>query len=49
MPSKVEQDGENLVVTIPQEILDAGNLKPGDEVDIFEEDGKIVIEKISDE
>lgn len=34
MKTTVEIDGEDLVVTLPQELLDDLRLKPGDEIEI---------------
>jgi len=39
----IKKDGKDLVITLPQEILDNLGIKIGDDVDISLKDGKIVI------
>lgn len=39
----VEKDGEDLVLTLPQEVMDEAGLKIGDVVDISVKGGKMVI------
>lgn len=34
MKATIEADGEDLVVTLPQELIDDLRLKPGDEIEI---------------
>lgn len=43
MRATIEKDGDNLIVTFPQELVADLRLAVGDEIDISERDGKIVI------
>lgn len=45
MQTTIEKDGEDLVVTIPAEILDLAELQVGNEVDVTLKNGVIVIER----
>ncbi|AZT86100.1 AbrB/MazE/SpoVT family DNA-binding domain-containing protein (plasmid) [Marinobacter sp. NP-4(2019)] len=45
MQTTIEQDGEDLVVVIPQEIMDLAEIRIGDQVDVTLENGVIVIER----
>ena len=42
MKATIEKDGKDLVVTLPQEVLDDLGIKIGDDVDVSVKDGKIV-------
>lgn len=43
MRTIVEADGDDLVVILPQELMADLELKPGDDIDLVEENGKVVI------
>lgn len=43
MKTNVEASGEDLVVIIPQKLMDALGLKPGDDVDIAIEHRKAIV------
>lgn len=43
MRTIVEADGDDLVVILPQELIDDLELKPGDDIDITEENEKVVL------
>ena len=43
MKETIKKDGKDLVITLPQEVLDDLGIKIGDDVDISLKDGKIVI------
>lgn len=43
MRAVVEGDGDDLVITLPQELIDDLELIIGDEIEITEENGRIVI------
>lgn len=44
----LEKEGDDLLATIPQEILDKVGLKIGDPVDITVENGKIIVTPTKD-
>ncbi|CAN0587499.1 unnamed protein product, partial [Ectocarpus sp. 12 AP-2014] len=43
LKSTIDKDGKDLVLTLPQEVLDDAGIKIGDQVDISVKDGRIVI------
>jgi antitoxin component of MazEF toxin-antitoxin module len=45
MQTTVEANGDDLVVVIPSEILDRGELQIGDEVELSIENGAIIIKR----